>query len=498
MGLVLAGALLLGAYSSLGSAKAATPQSAGPQSAGQLSWAPRALADPGASATETGLTAFEAGLTAISCPSATLCVAVDGQGDVVASKAPAGGAATWTVAHVDSNTAGGHQVRLTAVSCPSVSLCVAVDNLGDVFTSTDPTGGSTAWSGAKTGAQELDSVSCASTTLCVAVGGEDAVASDNPTGGAGAWHATDVDSGPCPTNFCYGNSLGMGSTNKRSLGSISCPTVSLCVAGDDDGDIVASVDPAGGAEAWNIAYVDPDMGYFGTGFGEQGAIVSVSCPSAALCVASGEGGAVFTSEKPTGGPSAWSEKQVEDRYVPARAGHLACPSTSRCVLTIAVGEAYVMTSLGVWGAPVEIDPKQELVGISCPSEGLCVAIDRLGGVLVGLAPAPTQTTTPTTTQQVSGTHRKTSQHITFAGEPKSAQAGRSYEIRASSSSRLRVSVVSKTPSVCRVAAGPQTSTHIGVRLRTRGMCRLLAKQAGNAQFTPAEARLTFRVKTAGR
>jgi hypothetical protein len=38
----------------------------------------------------------------VSCPSVGLCVAVDQVGDVVTSNNPAGGAAAWTVTHVDN------------------------------------------------------------------------------------------------------------------------------------------------------------------------------------------------------------------------------------------------------------------------------------------------------------------------------------------------------------------------------------------------------------
>ena len=37
---------------------------------------------------------------------------------------------------------------ISAVSCPSVSLCVASDNNGDILTSTDPTGAANTWTSA--------------------------------------------------------------------------------------------------------------------------------------------------------------------------------------------------------------------------------------------------------------------------------------------------------------------------------------------------------------
>ena len=86
-------------------------------------------------------------LHAASCPSASMCVAVDGPrdamdaaGDVVTSTNPSGGAAAWTVAHVDTGSN-----NIFGISCPSVSLCVAVDSAGNVLASANPTGGAVEW-----------------------------------------------------------------------------------------------------------------------------------------------------------------------------------------------------------------------------------------------------------------------------------------------------------------------------------------------------------------
>src|SRR2546430_11743306 len=85
-------------------------------------------------------------ISAVSCPSVSLCVAVDDVGNVLTSRNPTGGAEAWTVTHVDSvkspNTLA---VDLAGVSCPTNGLCVAVDHSGNVITSTDPTGTSSAW-----------------------------------------------------------------------------------------------------------------------------------------------------------------------------------------------------------------------------------------------------------------------------------------------------------------------------------------------------------------
>jgi hypothetical protein len=102
-----------------------------------------------------------------SCVSASLCVAGDSDGNLVASTNPTGGAAAWSApAHVDTNN-----TSMSGVSCTSSPslLCVAVDANGRAFTSTNPTGGITAWTGIDTGHIYLYDVSCAAASLCVAV-----------------------------------------------------------------------------------------------------------------------------------------------------------------------------------------------------------------------------------------------------------------------------------------------------------------------------------------
>jgi hypothetical protein len=222
-------------------------------------------------------------LTGVSCPTVDLCVAVDGNGNVVTSNKPAGGVADWIVSHVDGNF-------LSAVSCPSSSLCVAVDIAGNVVTSGNPTGGSGAWSVA-----HVDGLSCA------------------------------VSETGAP---CY-------------LSGVSCPTVDLCVAVDESGNVVTSTQPGGGAAAWKVMNVN------GGGLYDPYSLhTSVSCTTDRLCVGVGNDsearGFVINSTDPTGGPSAWTR-------------------------TIHVG-ASILSS------------------VSCPSSHLCVAVSYWGDVVVSITP----------------------------------------------------------------------------------------------------------------
>ena len=71
-------------------------------------------------------------LDQISCPSAGLCVAVGGAGDVFTSTAPSASSSAWTRTFIDN--ASGSADSLNSITCPSTTLCVAVDDSGFIFT----------------------------------------------------------------------------------------------------------------------------------------------------------------------------------------------------------------------------------------------------------------------------------------------------------------------------------------------------------------------------
>jgi hypothetical protein len=97
---------------------------------------------------------------------------------------------------------------------------------------------------------------------------------------------------------------------------ISCPSAALCVASDINGNIYASTDPTGGTSAWSpTAVVNPD----------GDAIQSLTCPSASLCVGGDLAGNVIASTNPAGG--AWSVSAVSTNPV----GAVACAGTGLCI-----------------------------------------------------------------------------------------------------------------------------------------------------------------------
>jgi hypothetical protein len=121
-------------------------------------------------------------LRAVSCSSATFCVAAGANGELVASRDRAGGPGAWTAVGAPGGSgalqsidciaalcltgnaggnllaateptavaswreaSGGGSVQITGSACASPSACLAVDNNGDVIVSTEPTGAHPAW-----------------------------------------------------------------------------------------------------------------------------------------------------------------------------------------------------------------------------------------------------------------------------------------------------------------------------------------------------------------
>jgi hypothetical protein len=180
----------------------------------------------------------------VSCPSESLCVAVDFQlGEIFTSTDPAGGPSAWKTALANK------AIVFQGISCPSISLCVAVAQSvpglrDEVVTSRNPVGGASAWRNLTLPKSALlRSISCVSGALCLAVGGGDVFTSTDPTGGVRAWKVED-------------------DTDFAQVDSVSCPSTSLCVATTHTGLIATSTNPAAGAASWTFKLVDaPDCAF---------------------------------------------------------------------------------------------------------------------------------------------------------------------------------------------------------------------------------------------
>ena len=269
-------------------------------------------------------------LSGVSCASPTLCVAVSGP-QVFVSTNPAGGAGAWTATTVPG-------ANLQGVACQSASLCVAVGDNG-VATSTDPTSGPLAWTfGPVAGATGLFGVACPSASLCVASDNKagNILSSTNPSGGAATWSSANVD-------------------GSQGLSGVGCASSSLCVATDFAGDVLTSTNPAGGLPAWQLSHV------------VNTPLTRVSCPSVSLCVAGSLNG-VATSTNPTGGSGAWSLNQISGG---SGIQGLSCPTTSLCVAVNHAGEVATSSDptagSSAWGAAT-VDAPACAASTGCATE----------------------------------------------------------------------------------------------------------------------------------
>ena len=320
-------------------------------------------------------------LNALSCPSASLCVAGDNRGNILTSSEPLAGPDAWSIVAADQGQG------IVGVSCPSVSMCVAVDGAGNIFVSTDPT--------RRRMEQDQDRSGRFSPGRLVRVGHavrRRGCRIHNPHVERSGWRRERLEKhasrtprwrhrhgGVMPVRFTVrgrgrdqcrrrrrrpnvdrsdGRREGLEEDSGRSgepsgrrargrrrlvpvgldvrsrrpgrqhsdldrsdrrrarlaqsqtrttgsvLTTVSCPSISMCVAGDYTGNILTSTDPTGGKRAWTTAPAD------------QGGLPAhhldvVSCPSVSLCVAGDNNGDVLTSTDPTGGANAWSSASVD-------------------------------------------------------------------------------------------------------------------------------------------------------------------------------------------
>jgi len=254
-------------------------------------------------------------MTAVSCASTLLCVATDGDGDVFTSTNPAGGASAWNRTAVTGSGGGGDvPPPFSAISCTAAPLCVATDGDGDVITSTDPAGGASAWTVSYLGySSNLTGVSCTSGGTCVATYGSGQVAaSSDPAGGSFAWTVaapvsgslsglygvTCTDAGLCvavggweldgtqPGGAWTSNQI--DSTYQVVMSSVDCIATTigpaLCVAVDTDGRVLVGGPPD---TYFNWAgYIAHKAGVTFTHVQGTWVQPSVSCPTSGLSTSS--------------------------------------------------------------------------------------------------------------------------------------------------------------------------------------------------------------------
>jgi len=351
---------------------------------------------PGVPSPVEGLT--QSALVGVSCPTASLCVAVGDESVIATSTNATGSAGAWRIVRPYDLTvetdekcystppdAPPTQVpcspfspakRMRSVSCPNVNLCVAVAGEGYIYSSTDPTGSASAWRVADIDDDhsniKLESISCPDPGFCIAVSGKNyfgghgnqntgkVLTTTDPTGPGSAWRVTQLDP---PVD----------------LKAVGCASRSFCVAVAKNGYIFKSTNPAGGASAWDL---------IGTP-GGPGNLESVACVDQAsfLCLAGNTGGNFLSTV--TAGGSTWSEANG-GASVPITG--ISCPTPTRCAAVDNNGDVLVSSDPAAprsWSVANLIPftpptatqrPFNALFGVSCPDPGLCVLVGAKGSI----------------------------------------------------------------------------------------------------------------------
>ena len=131
---------------------------------------------------------------------------------------------------------------------------------------------------------------------------------------------------------------------------VSCATVSLCVAIDDRGGVVASTHPTAGRHAWKRTSVIPAR--------RSDPLTGIACPSRSECVAVDEHDQEVAHSTRPGVADSWSVTSIKAPRTGENLPAIACGSPKLCVIvgTTNAIHSFVVTSTdplgdrGAWRA----------------------------------------------------------------------------------------------------------------------------------------------------
>jgi hypothetical protein len=357
-------------------------------------------ADPGGDTDSTAGTATSdtiSGLTPGATYTFTITATTDGgtsipsapSNPVVIDNVP--GSGTWkaTEAPLPANAATNPRGALSSVACPSATSCVAAGGYVGPAGSSGllVTGSGTSWAATGVGNANytLHSVACSSTAACVAAGNS-SVDTSNPgllvTGSGTSWTTTYVTEPP-------------GGGGNGHLGSVACASTTSCAAVGSYNDSLRGEQGwlvTGSGTSWTSAETPVPVN---PGNDPGAELDSVTCPSTAGCVASGEYFFPATSAIAEVGPllvtgsgTSWTPTP-RDPFTPGfiNLDSVTCPSTTSCVTVgdwtdLTNYEPLLLTGSGTsWGqvqvplpANAATNPNASLSSVACPSTTSCVAI----------------------------------------------------------------------------------------------------------------------------
>jgi len=368
-----------------------------------LAWSPASPVDPGT-------------YSAVSCASMNFCMA----GGLMPGVAYFNGS-TWTLESAPIS-------NITSISCPSSSMCMAVNDTGNA----DEYTGSWAPAQNPGGTTPVNSVSCLTSGTCVAV---DALGRDydfsgsvwSPDTSGSPLHSIDAGSNlvsvSCPaTGFCmsadaagyaetYSGRIGSAPawaggvpvTSSVPLSSVSCSTAFFCMAVDSTqaftysgawaspsatgdtspltsvscdpaGTLCAAVDNAGGAT------VDTSGTWAYQSGVSSSTLNSVSCVSGGYCISVDTGGNAYQHS------GAWSSDSSSPTLRSTDGGtaiqSVSCSSATSCIAIDSSGKAYSYSGTS-WTSLGSIDgaDSNSTTTVSCSSSVFCASVDASGGAV---------------------------------------------------------------------------------------------------------------------
>ena len=297
------------------------------------------------------------GLGGVSCPSVNVCFAIGGlgsfpQGSGVIVDTTDGGS-MWKV---DFNTGSKKsEVVFYAIDCPTTKVCevagIGPGDDGSVFGTTD--GGAT-WrrQPVQLVSEPLLAITCSTSRFCL-TGGDDPGTPTNPvyltTNGGATWKTSTV-----------GNAL-------SQIYSLAClrGSTTICFAGGYDGGVSSDFGPiletTDGGKSWTQVAANPRPAN------------ALSCPTNGSCEAASGfqdmSGAMWGT---TDAGSIWTRQ-----HLPGASDlvSVSCASAAECVAVTRGNQAWGTEHAGSsWSEHTLPSPVLDLRGISCPTSGTCEGV----------------------------------------------------------------------------------------------------------------------------
>ena len=245
------------------------------------------------------------------CATSTLCVAIDFQSAV--SFNPTKVASKLTPTRLETVTGEG----LVSVRCPSRSECVAIDSFGGAMTFNPVTHKVLKRRISVDGNERLTALACPSVSQCTALDDNGTEYTFQPQTGQRL--------GSSQIDAAVGLDAPSGASDNE-LDAISCPTTKLCAAADTLGNIVTfGPQPGGASGAYQTVSVQADP---------NGSLSAISCKPSGVCAATDRSGNAIGGSAMS---NSWQPQAVDTGHV---LNSVACPTLSQCIAADSSGSAF--------------------------------------------------------------------------------------------------------------------------------------------------------------